>query len=88
MGNSPAIRSNDLVAKDTPGIGVAGRIACCRPLGFGMCIKGACEAWVELAYGETKVGRCTDAWKTILLAEQNQILRANQNLKSQIKKKK
>ena len=53
-----------------PGIGISGTIMC--PQGFqkSPCLKGGCEYWVELQYGEkNSVGRCAVAWKAILSVE-------------------
>jgi hypothetical protein len=66
MDNSPAIKEQTQPS-NTPGIGVAGKTLC--PLTNGMCQKDACELWVELTYGEQKVGRCSYAWQAVLLTE-------------------
>jgi len=64
-----------------PGFGVAGQVLC--PLMSlthpAMCVKGACEMWVELTYGagtkdQRQVGRCSYAWTAILQAENTQEL--------------
>ncbi len=72
MNNSPAIRQNDTLPQDTPGIGVAGTVMC--PYGFQKtpCLKNGCELWVELHYGDSKVGRCANAWSVIINVELRQ----------------
>ena len=66
---------------ETPGFGVAGQVVCPRMsiTHQVMCVKGACEFWVELTYAagtkdENRVGRCADAWKAILAAESTQAM--------------
>ena len=66
----------------TPGFGVAGQVLCpvmslTHPV---MCVKHACEFWVELTYGagtpqEQKVGRCAVAWIPMVATEITQVLR-------------
>ena len=68
MDESPAIRNNDKI--DTPGIGVAGVVMC--PYFRGACLKSGCELWVELMYGDKKVGRCALAWNAVLQTELRQ----------------
>ena len=83
MINSPANRVNESLPADTPGIGVAGVVMC--PYGFQKtaCVKGGCEMWVELMYGEQKVGRCALSWNAILQAETRQeISKLREDIKS------
>ena len=68
MDKSPAVKGNSEV--DTPGIGVAGVVMC--PYFRGPCLKSGCELWVELRYGDKKVGRCSIAWQSILQTELRQ----------------
>jgi len=70
MEKSPATRSNSDV--DAPGIGVAGQVFC--PLTKSICLKSGCEWWVELYYGEQRVGRCTASWLSVLIPELRQEL--------------
>jgi len=77
MNNSPALRQQS--GPDTPGIGVAGVVMC--PYFRGACLKSGCEMWVELMYGEQKVGRCALAWQAILLTELRQSI---DNLKNKL----
>ncbi len=70
MNNSPAIHNNTEL--DAPGIGVAGVVMC--PYFRGACLKNGCEMWVELMYGQQKVGRCTFAWQSVLLTEIRQAI--------------
>ena len=70
-----------LPQEPVPGFGAAGQVLCPRmslthPV---MCVKGACEFWVELTYdagtpSARRVGRCTDSWQSILAAEGNQAM--------------
>lgn len=79
--SSPALRKLELQNGLVPGIGVAGQVLCpimslTHPA---MCVKHACELWVELTYNagkpdQQKVGRCTLAWNSLLQAEGNQAL--------------
>ena len=55
-----------------PGIGIGGQVMC--PYFRGPCLKGGCELWVELYYGENKVGRCSHAYQPIVIAELRQEL--------------
>ncbi len=73
--DSPAVRKNDSLPTDTPGIGVAGTVMC--PFGFqkSPCLKGGCELWVELKYGQHKVARCSYAWQAVLGTEIRQEIR-------------
>lgn len=70
--NSPAIKENEFLPSDTPGLGMAGLSMC--PYGFQRqpCIKNGCELWVALSYGDQKVGRCAHAWDAILKVELRQ----------------
>jgi len=77
MDNSPALRQQG--EPDTPGIGVAGTVMC--PLFKAPCFKNGCEFWVELMYGQQKVGRCALAWQAILLTELRQSI---DNLKNKL----
>jgi hypothetical protein len=44
----------------------------CR--GKSRCIGPACEQWVELKYEDQTVGRCADAWISVLLTELRQAI--------------
>lgn len=64
---------NDITKKEepmVPGIGVAGAVMC--PFMKGLCLKSACELWVELTYGDRKVARCSLSWMTLLSTEVRQ----------------
>ena len=69
---------NPLMPQDNkptvPGIGIAGEVICpimsIGRIGGAPCVKHHCEFWVELFYGEKKVGRCALAWSAIIGTEQ------------------
>ena len=59
------------VSGPVPGIGLAGATMCpfMSVVHTAPCLKGGCELWVELQYGERKVGRCSLAWLAVLSTE-------------------
>ena len=63
-------KETQLIPQDQPtipGIGVGGIIMC--PYLKSPCLKSGCEMWVELSYGQNKVGRCSIAYQTIIGVE-------------------
>ncbi len=67
-----------------PGMGMAGQTICpfMSVVRVQPCMKGACELWVELKYGEQKVARCSLSWLAVLNTETRQAiekLRTNGN---------
>lgn len=68
-----------------PGIGMGGIVMC--PYFKGTCLKGGCELWVELDYGERKVGRCAHAWQPIVTVQLRQELVNHRESKNATTKK-
>lgn len=67
---SEGVLSKSKESLPIPGIGIGGEVFC--PYGGlqrSPCLKGGCELWVVLSYGEKSVGRCSHSWNAILACE-------------------